>query len=318
VPLVAPAGIAQLPEQQSPFKVQLPPAWAHVGLHVPLVAPAGMAQSPEQQSLLTVQLPPAATHEGGLHAPLVAPGGRSHVSPAQHSTLTVQLTPGRPHRTGGVATHACLPWPPVGRQVEPAQQLVSAVPVHRAPSARQAKHRRISSRSATHRPFSQHCSLNWQTSPCGMHIQSGGDAQAPLSQTPAQHSAFCRQGSPFGRHIGAGGQPRVQVPFTHAVPLQQGSPFAHDPLASTHAGAAHTPVEGSQVRPTQQSEPPVHACPATPHTASAPLDASEVLQDVAPSDRAKTSGSTRRLKAACVMAAPPREPTRIPPRAHGG
>ncbi|WP_242352934.1 hypothetical protein [Anaeromyxobacter sp. SG64] len=181
VPLVAPARISQTPEQQSPVAVQLPPSATHDdGLHVPLVAPATISQTPEQQSPVTVQLPPAAAHDGGLHAPLVAPAGRSHESPAQHSTLAVQLSPTRAHRTGGAATHVYLPWPPVGRQVDPPQQLVSAVPVHRAPSARQAKHRRIPARSATHRPWSQHCSLNWQTSPCGMHIQSQGDAQEPL------------------------------------------------------------------------------------------------------------------------------------------
>jgi hypothetical protein len=107
---------------------------------------------------------PIAMHRGA-GAPHVPP---THV-PEQHWSSFEQLAPFPrfPVQLGGgiAAAHWYEPPAPAGRQLVPAQQLVSPAPEHGAASGVQAEHRRIPAPSEAHGPPAQHCCGYWHSPP---------------------------------------------------------------------------------------------------------------------------------------------------------
>jgi hypothetical protein len=127
VPVISPAAMAQVPEQQSPSAVHGPPLQVHAGAHAPLVAPGSSGQtSPKQQSALVVHAWPISPQARGTgqvplshqreqhsdqaeqlvpagkqpkHRSVPSPSGR-HLASPQHCSSNWQTYPGEMHMTG--------------------------------------------------------------------------------------------------------------------------------------------------------------------------------------------------------------------------
>jgi hypothetical protein len=184
-------------------------------MQVPLTAPAGTAQVPAQQSALTVHLAPVHAH-GAAQLPLVAPGGMMHTLPAaQHSGVVVQLWP--IIEQGGGSPHA--PSAHVPEQHGTSMEHATPFAMHGVG----APQRSTPPASGTQGKPSQHCPLNWQTSPGGMHNGPAGSpgAQRCFVHTPEQHSQPSEHFAPDNVHVGGGWQ--VPAPSSPAEqnPVQQ-------------------------------------------------------------------------------------------------
>jgi hypothetical protein len=152
--------------------------------HVPVVSPAAIAQLPEQQSPLAVQAPPLHM-QGGAHVPLVWPGGSSQTSPGQHSPLVVQDWPMAAH-TGGIVQ---TPFSHHREQhSDHAEQLVPSgkQPRHRnvpSPSGTHGSPQHCSENWQVP-PGGRHIGPHSHATPGGQ----GGQAHLCLSHQPEQHS----------------------------------------------------------------------------------------------------------------------------------
>jgi hypothetical protein len=255
VPLVAPAGTSQAPEQQSPLTMQFPPFATQAGNpHSPLT------QNPEQHSGFATHCPPFGRHmivSGSTRSPRGSQRRRVH-TPEQHSSPTAHLSP-----SSAQLDRTQRPGLPAAKEQTPLQQ--SRCSEHSSFTCRHAsKQRWTPAPSGAQGPPSQHCSGNWHPPESGMQM---GRAEQPAAQTPSTHAAPSQQVSPFAHEPFAATQdPSTHAPVASQVSAgQQVSPFAHEPLATTQDPSAQAPDSASQARPGQQLAPPLHDSPEAAH-----------------------------------------------------
>jgi hypothetical protein len=197
VPLVAPGGTLQtVPEQQSASAVHAAPAGWHAAEQVPVVAPVGMVQMPEQHWPPAEQARPFETQETHLGpVPTSRHSSLQHAaSPAQGRPAAVQLEVCVLH------LHAPLPGAD-STQVLGAQQERSSGPaqapsfgVHVGPVGRVQWRTPLASGTQGAPP--QHWSLNWQT--FAVVTFAGSTAGMQQAGSFASYPAGHREQSSFG------------------------------------------------------------------------------------------------------------------------